>query len=819
MKNVIILIAAGALLAGTGFADYQDFEIAFDEDKFTFNEITEEGDTYDLILYEGGGTYAPVGEPTIPTIGYDVLIPYDSTNVSVQVLDYEYTELQDEYYLYPGQVPKALSNPDPDWEFTEPGDTYSSEDPYPANVLLDNRVGLIRGFFVCQCLFIGTSYIPANETVRRLDSISFRVSWDPPLGQPSATRYEWEHVYDEWAKLFEKTAVNPEDAEDYREPVNYVDLFTYSEYQENGETIPVITQTESEDYSLNAPDPTDTTSRPDEQTFPYMYVIITNDKAYHESGGPTTVNLTQEVGELRDWRSKKGIPATYRTYDWIANNYPRGTPPPYVDKQLRVREFIKDAWKYWGTQYVICIGDVDPLPSTYAKASGQYGVVPIRCFKPALDQDTVPTDVYYCCLDEEWNDDNDNYWGEVEQSEDNEFKPDLALGWVPAQNTNELSEWVDKALAYEKDLDDATINGFRYNRRFLYVGADQSYAWEVKVLKLLDNYIKTAGFNANDKTLLEMTEGYGPGDNPPNGHEIQWPTYPEAADLNDAIDEGYGVIHVGTHGHPAWHYILTHDACDPKTPTGGYSQVWAAGKDRFVDNLWGMRYADSVAELENGAGTSRKYGIAYSTSCHTNHFMKYNIGGGHTVSEEWLFNGAGGGVAYLGDTASAYPEYAGRQARFFYDMLFNKTSSTTDDSTCLGIDHIWSKYRWSLNAHPQGWADWQTVYAHILSGDPDMPVYTADPKNLIVQVLSTDEGPEQTTVRVKVTEVAFNGDPVYLAHVCLYKPPVNGVGGFYLLNITNYYGICEFVVDGSADDASVTATKHNYLPGQANTGE
>jgi len=820
MKSAIILIAAGTLLTSPASAAYQDFEITLDEGKFIFNEVTEEGGTYDLILYEGGGTYAPVGEPTIPTIGYDVLIPYESTNVSVQVLDYEYTELEAEYYLYPGQIPKALTNPDPDWEFTDPGDTYSSENPYPANVLLDNRVGLIRGFFICQCLFIGASYIPVNETVRRMDSISFRVSWDPPGDQPSPTRYEWEHVYDDWAKLFEKTAVNPEDADDYREPVNYVDLFTYSEYEENGEIIPVITQAESEDYSLNAPDPADTTSRPDQQTFPYMYVIITNDYAYHESGGPTTVNLTQEVGDLRDWRSEKGIPATYRTYDWIANNYPRGTPPPYVDKQVRVREFIKDAWKYWGTQYVICVGDVDALPSSYAKDAGKYGVVPIRCFIPNLDEDTVPTDVYYCCLDEEWNDDNDDYWGEVESGEDNAFKPDLALGWVPAKNTTELSDWVAKALEYEKNLDDATTNGFRYNRRFLYVGADQSCAWEIYQLKMLDKYIKTAGFNANDKTLLEMTEGYGPGENPANGYEIQWPTYPEPGDVNDAIDEGYGFIHIGTHGHPRWHYILTHNACVPSPPVGGYSQEWTAEKDRFADWGWGMVFPDSISELKNGSGSSHKYGIAYSTSCDTNKFMAFNFAGGRILSEEWLFNDEGGGVAYLGSTAPTFAQYAGMQASAFYDMLFNKSSSTADDSTCLGITGIWSKYRRSLGAQkPQVWAEWQAICGHVLTGDPEMPVYTADAKNLIVQVLSTDEGPEQTTVRVKITEVAFNGSPVHLARVCLYKAPTSGVGGFYLLNITNTSGICEFVVTGSADGASVTATKHNYLPGQTNTGD
>lgn len=53
--------------------------------------------------------------------------------------------------------------------------------------------------------------------------------------------------------------------------------------------------------------------------------------------------------------------------------------------------------------------------------------------------------------------------------------------------------------------------------------------------------------------------------------------------------------------------------------------------------------------------------------------------------------------------------------------------------------------------------------------------------------------------------------PVYVAYVCLYLPDDPGQ---WLTNITNDSGHCEFIVNGSAAGAKITATKHNFVPGQ-----
>lgn len=815
-KGILTLSAVLVFTAATAIADYKDFTITYDEDDFEFETITYEDTDYDRIVYKDGGIYAPLGEPSIPTKGFDVLIPYGSTDVTFELLDYTYTELDEEYYLWPGQMAKDIDNEGEPWEFTPPSDTYQTTGPYPESVILRVRHGFIRGGFLFQWDPATIQYMPYSKTVRLYNYIELRVSWEPPEVPVAPTRYEWKEVYDYWGKLYEKTALNPEDYYDYREPVNFVDIMEYSSYEENGETIPVVAAAESQYYSLNAPDPGDTTSLPSEQTFAYRYVIITNDYAYHEDGEVEGVFLTEtpELENLITWKNEKGIPATVRTVDWIMDNYEPGAQE-YDDPQVRVRMFIDDAWRNWGTEFILIAGDVDPYfyaPPTYPYQPdfGRYGIVPIRVFNANPEnwvRNLIPTDVYYDCLDEDWDKNGNHEWGQngpLPGGDDPSFKPDMALGWIPCKNQEEFGNWIDKLLKYEKDPPLTTINGRTYLSRFAQVAADDCLDLRRKegTRYLINDYIVPAGYEC--KKLWESTI---PEEEQEEGHLAQWPTYPEPGDVNDAIDEGYGIVEIDTHGSPYLHYILTQEK------NAGHLQSWTAAKD--LNTNWAMIFPSSIAELNNVP----RYPIAYSYSCNTNEFTKLRYG--RVVSEEWLFAEEAGGIAYLGNTRSGKTYYGPELARIFYRFLLNKTPppknpeqvGSDDDHYFLGITQIWSKYGFSFDSGLP-YLVWHTVYTQMLDGDPETNVYTGDPAKLAVSY-QTQPGPGagETTVKVTVTKGLTQppGPPVYIAYVCLYIPDDPGQ---WLINITNDERHCDFVVTVSALGAKITATKHNFVPGQ-----
>ncbi|MGF3554024.1 MAG: C25 family cysteine peptidase, partial [Thermoplasmatota archaeon] len=86
------------------------------------------------------------------------------------------------------------------------------------------------------------------------------------------------------------------------------------------------------------------------------------------------------------------------------------TNPIFNDTQAKIRNFITRAYQLWGTEYVLIGGDNDIVPARYLwywnhdNESDQYN-------------DSLPSDLYYSCLDGSYNADNDSYWGEPQDGE------------------------------------------------------------------------------------------------------------------------------------------------------------------------------------------------------------------------------------------------------------------------------------------------------------------------------------------------------------------------------------------------------------------
>jgi hypothetical protein len=111
---------------------------------------------------------------------------------------------------------------------------------------------------------------------------------------------------------------------------------------------------------------------------PVAYVIITNE------------TMRSQFERLAQWKTESGVPAVVRTMEFIRQQYPAG-----ADDAERVRAFIRDAYSRWGTKWVLLGGDTDVIPVRYGYTtffSGNY----------------IANDLYYACLDGNWNADGDS---------------------------------------------------------------------------------------------------------------------------------------------------------------------------------------------------------------------------------------------------------------------------------------------------------------------------------------------------------------------------------------------------------------------------
>lgn len=104
----------------------------------------------------------------------------------------------------------------------------------------------------------------------------------------------------------------------------------------------------------------------------------------------TSEALAAAFGRLADDETRRGVPTVVRTTAWIDARY-AGTDGP-----ARIHAFLRDAHDTWGTRFVILGGDVEHVPVRYVDWDGE----------------SIPTDVYYECLDRDWNEDGDATFGE-----------------------------------------------------------------------------------------------------------------------------------------------------------------------------------------------------------------------------------------------------------------------------------------------------------------------------------------------------------------------------------------------------------------------
>lgn len=174
-----------------------------------------------------------------------------------------------------------------------------------------------------------------------------------------------------------------------------------------------------------------------------QYLIITNEEFRN-----ALVKYT--VKDLAARRQAQGVTAKIVTVDSIYSAVEG------VDRQQKIRYFLREAYANWGTEYVLIAGDTNIVP---VRTLAPNGVDQWK--QPVSYEDSishfVPSDFYYQCLDgsyntPNWSDKEGKYWGRRDGGQYNgmvDVAADLSIGRIPAENPLEFSNWVEKQFAYE----------------------------------------------------------------------------------------------------------------------------------------------------------------------------------------------------------------------------------------------------------------------------------------------------------------------------------------------------------------------------------
>ncbi|KYK23462.1 hypothetical protein AYK25_06690 [Thermoplasmatales archaeon SM1-50] len=283
-------------------------------------------------------------------------------------------------------------------QFTINTEIYSSAAFYPAARYSEYSIGYSHGYAILNINLNPVQYSPAQGTLLYYPEMTVHVS----LTSEPANQFFRNNVQDvEWVR---NLVLNPEIA----------DLYTST-------TMPVF------EYPGGLCDPSDQ----------YDYVIVTttqNGLDYWDIGGTLTYNWNS----LMDKHNGEGLDCTLVTkQDILACPAYYNSTAMFNDSQARIREFCKDAFQDWGTEYVLIAGDSDTIPA--------------RQMKTAYESN-IDADIYWSNLDNNFNADGDNYWGE---EADNGFDlyAELCIGRITCDVPQDVSNWLTKSFYYADNME------------------------------------------------------------------------------------------------------------------------------------------------------------------------------------------------------------------------------------------------------------------------------------------------------------------------------------------------------------------------------
>jgi len=430
-------------------------------------------------------------------------------------------------------------------------------------------------------------------------------------------------------------------------------------------------------------------------TFPSLegsavdYVIVTND------------SLAAAYQILADWKTSKGVPTVVRTTEWIAANYRNGS-----DGAETIRNFVKDAYALWGIKYLLLGGDSPQVPVRLA----------FNSYYPPPNGSTNPADMYFGCLDGDWNADHDAVFGEF-GADNADLWAEVYVGRLPTRTNAEVNMLVNKIKTYEKPQHTAYTKKVLFLAQVLY-----PIDWQIGQPLALDG----AGIAEYVRALYVAKPGLTVARNYQN-----YTAYPGAAGLAASV---------------------------PESRQAGIDSM-NAGYNHIIHVGHGFRFNMSLADasLVNADADALTNGVKLMNlnllNCTSSAFTY------ECIAEHFLRNPNGGAVSVVGfndaELTAVTPEYAAE----YYRLVMNQ------DVVHLGEAFARSREPRTAYADASDGADRFTHLTYTLLGDPEMALWTGPVATLsVANAASINKGANNISFTV-----TSGGNPVEAATVCLSK--------------------------------------------------
>ncbi len=353
----------------------------------------------------------------------------------------------------------------------------------------------------------------------------------------------------------------------------------------------------------------------------------------------TSQNLKDAFTRLVAWKREKGLNAgVICKEDIISNNYclVGDTVSNINDDAGKIRQYLQYAYASGVTKYVLFGGNAGVLPIRYGTGDNNTWT----SWRNVTNDYKIPSDFYFSELNSNWNKDrNDVFYGEP--SDNLDYGAELFVGRLLCTNSEEIHNYTDKLLRYEMNPGNGD---FSYIKKALYTQVDT-----MQYLHEQDNIAAQLHSIFPTDTIFSEVPSY----NDPN------PTSPYGNDVIAEMNQHYGYVSWGGHGHP--NAISVKSKRNAKDPI--YAITSVQGNILYIAS-------ESANGLDNL--TNKDYPMfAYSISCTITPFDVFNqytefpnMGQSFTLGKDY------GGPVLVGNTRYGFVWSSASMQKKFNEFLF-----------------------------------------------------------------------------------------------------------------------------------------------------
>jgi hypothetical protein len=449
----------------------------------------------------------------------------------------------------------------------------------------------------------------------------------------------------------------------------------------------------------------------------YQYVIITSEALADDTSYPYSW-----ADLLAHRQQQDGLTGTIVTVEDIyeCEDY-WNTTERFNDSAAQVREFIKDAYLDWGTEYVL-LGGSWQEEGTYKWDERQ--IVPARIMTDRKCSDSIDqmaSDLYFSNLDGDWwYSDSGGMWGGGQGSGVNDKFSELAVGRVPVWTAEHVSNFIHKVLWYDNYDDVDWLRSAAFLGAYLgWSSTSKQYMEEIRIGD--GSFSQYAGFEEwNDERPiyeLDTSHRYYEADYPGDaGSDRQAAA---VADWTDAFNNNLFSI-VSYLGH---------------------------GSSLNTFNLLDGRNLDSDTYFFLGTSQACLNGrFTNGDSSATTFTSKWDDRGGYAMV---LNSGYGYG------SSSSTAGMSQHQHKIWWDYFFNEESNDLNKWR-LGLAMQYTKDTFSSVIDSGSWANCYVWYSWNLFGDPAQHLRITTGENSAPTISSPDPADTDSDVSIDLNQLSFS---------------------------------------------------------------